>query len=74
MKAESVQVCFDTFYLKVIPTMKINAKRCSNLGFFFKEEPMNYFLDVFSTSTLPNQHEDENNLKTQHEKENLHSL
>ena len=54
--------------------MKINAKRCSNLGFFFKEEPMNYFLEVFSTSTLPQQHEDENNLKTQHEKENLHSL
>ena len=32
MKAESIRICFDTFYLKVIPTVKFNSKR-----FFFKE-------------------------------------
>ena len=64
MKAESVRVCFDTFYLKVIPTVKFNPKR-----FFFKEQPTNYFHYVFSTLTLPHQHEDENNLKTHHERE-----
>ena len=37
MKAESIRVCFDTFYLKVIPTVKFNPKR-----FFLKEEYMNY--------------------------------
>ena len=47
MKAESIRVCFDTFYLKVIPTMKINPTR-----FFFKEESMNYFHNVFSTLTF----------------------
>ena len=35
---------------------------------------MNYFHDVFSILTLLHQHEDENNLKTQHEKENLNSF
>ena len=30
---------------------------------------MHYFHDAFSTLTLPHQHEDENNLKTHHEKE-----
>ena len=30
---------------------------------------MHYFHDVFLTLLLPHQHEDENNLKTQHEKE-----
>ena len=74
MKTERIRVCFDTFYLKVIPTVKFNPKRFSNPGFFFKEEPMNYFHDVFSTLTLPHQHEEENNMKTQHEKENLHSF
>ena len=69
MKAESIQVCFDTFYLKVIPKVKINPKVFSNPGFFFKEEPM-----TLSTLTLPHQHEEKNNLKTQREKENLHSL
>ena len=64
MKAESIRVCFDNFCLKVIPTVKFNPKR-----FFFKEESMNYFHDVFWTLTLPHQHEDENNLKTHHEKE-----
>ena len=46
----------------------------SNPGFFFKEEPMNDFHDVFSILTLLRQHEDKNNLKTQHEKESLHSF
>ena len=35
---------------------------------------MNYFHDVFSILTLLHQHEDENNLKTQHKKENLNSF
>ena len=30
---------------------------------------MHYFHDVFLTLTLPQAHEDENNLKTHHEKE-----
>ena len=47
-----------------MPTVKFNPKR-----FFFKEESMNYFHNVFSTLTSPHQHEDENNLKTHHEKE-----
>ena len=33
MKAESIPVYFDTFYLKVIPITKFNPKR-----FFVKEE------------------------------------
>ena len=49
--------------------MKFDPKRFLNPGFFFKEERMNYFHDVFSTLTLPHQHEEENNLKTHHEKE-----
>ena len=53
MKAESMQACFDTFYLKVIPTIKFDPKRFSNPGFFFKEEPMNYFHNVFLTLMLP---------------------
>ena len=69
MKAESIQVCFDTFYLKVIPKVKINPKMFSNPDFFFKEESM-----ALSPLTLPHQHQEKNNLKTQHEKENLHSL
>ena len=64
MKAESIRVCFDTLYLKVIPTLKFNPTR-----FFFKEESMNYFHNVFWSLTLPHQHEDDNNLKTLHEKE-----
>ena len=43
-------------------------------GFQNLKEPMNYFHDVFSILTLLHQHEDENNLKTQHEKENLNSF
>ena len=64
MKAESIRVCFDTFYLKVIPTVKFSPKR-----FIFNEESMNYFHDLFWTLTLPHQPEDENNLKTHYEKE-----
>ena len=30
---------------------------------------MHYFDDVFSTLSLPHQHQDENNLNTYHEKE-----
>ena len=52
----------------------LKVKRFSNPGFFFKEEPINYFHDAFSTLPLPHQHEDENNLKTHHEKENLYSF
>ena len=58
----------------IIITVKFNRKKFSNPGFFLKEGPMNYFQDVFSTLTLPHQHEGKNNLKTQHDKENLHSF
>ena len=68
MKAESIRVFFDTFYQKVVPAVRSIPKRFSNLNFFFKEEPMHYFHDVFLTLTLPHQHEDENNLKKHHEK------
>ena len=61
-------------HVKGKPTVKFNPNRFSNPGFFFKEEPMNYSHDVFSTLTLLHQFEDDKNLKTQHEKENLQSL
>ena len=52
MRAKSIRVCFDTSYLKVTPAVKFNPNRFSNPNFFFKEEPMNYFLNVFLTLTF----------------------
>ena len=69
LKTESIRVFFDTFYQKVTRAVNSNPKRFSNSDFFFKEEPLRYCHDVFSTLSLPHQHEDENNLKTRHEKE-----
>ena len=69
MKAESIQVFLDTFYPKVITTVKFNPKR-----FFFKKESMNYFHNVFSTLTSPHRHEDENNLKTDMKKKHTFVL
>ena len=69
LKSESNRVFFDTFYQKVTRAVKSNPKRFSNPGVIFKEYPMHYFRDVFLTLSLPHQYEDENNLKTHHEKE-----